>query len=90
MCVDSTLDPAQLKKSTGAAAKQFHVAQLVDLLTRPMSAAQLRKVAGDETGMSRTTFFRLFASAKISGTITTKNGKWERNDHEVPTVSTAR
>ncbi len=76
--VASELDPAELKKASGAAVKQFRVDQLVDLLTRPMSAAQFRKIALDETGMSRATFFRLFAEAKTSGTITTNNGKWER------------
>jgi len=64
--VASQLDPTQLKKLTGAAVKQFRAEQLADLLTRPMSAAQFRKVALDELGMSRPTFFRLFAELKQS------------------------
>jgi hypothetical protein len=78
MCVESALDPARLKQS-GAAVKQFHAAQLSELLTRPMSAADFRQVADDETGMSRSTFFRLFGELKESGTITPDdNGKWKR------------
>ena len=52
---------------------------LVELLAHPMSAAQLRKVALDEAGMSRATFFRLFAEAKTSGAIApAKDHKWKR------------
>lgn len=77
--VASELDPTQLKKLTGAAVKQFRAEQLADLLKRPMSAAQFRRVALDELGMSRATFFRLFAEVKTSGAITsTKGGKWKR------------
>src|SRR5262249_33033377 len=60
MSVESTLDPAHLKKSTGAAVKQFRVDELAGILTRPMSAADFRKAAKNEIGMSRSTFFRLF------------------------------
>ena len=77
--VENELDPMRLKKPAGAAVKQFRAEQLIDLLTRPMSAAKFRKVALDELGMSRSTFFRLFAEAKTSGAITsTKDGKWKR------------
>jgi hypothetical protein len=78
MSVDSLLDPSRLKQA-GAAIKQFHVAELVELLTRPMSAAEFRKVAENEIGMSRATFFRLFAEAKNSETITeSQDGKWKQ------------
>jgi hypothetical protein len=78
MQVETALDPAQLKKA-GAAVKQFHAEELAELLTRPMSAADFRKVADNEIGMSRATFFRLFGELKEDGTIRPDaNGKWKR------------
>ncbi len=77
-CVESALDPARLKQA-GAAVKQYDAAELVELLARPMSAAEFRKVADNELGMSRATFFRLFGALKTSGAITSSPGeKWKR------------
>jgi AAA domain/DnaB-like helicase N terminal domain len=78
MCVDSLLDPAQLKRA-GAAVKQFHDNQLLNLLTDPMSAVEFRKLAEKKIGMSERTFYRLFADLKESDAVKeNKNGKWEK------------
>jgi hypothetical protein len=78
--VAGELDPSQLKKSAGAAEKQFHADELAELLTRSMCAAELRELAKDKIGMSDSTFYRLFKELKERGAITpSANGTlWER------------
>jgi hypothetical protein len=78
MCIDSLLDPAQLKQA-GAAVKQFHDNQLLNLLSGSMSAVEFRKLAEKKIGMSERTFYRLFADLKQSDAVKeNENGKWEK------------
>jgi hypothetical protein len=69
MCVDSLLDPDRLKQA-GAAVKQYHSTELLDLLTRPMFTGEFKKTAKTETGMSDRTFYRLYGELKSSGALT--------------------
>ena len=78
MCVDSLLDPDRLKQA-GAAVKQYHSTELLDLLARPMFTGEFKETAKTETGMSDRTFYRLFAELKTSEAITLDaKGKWNR------------
>ena len=78
MCVDSLLDPDQLKQA-GAAVKQYHSTDLLDLLVRPMSTGEFKKTAKTETGMSERTFYRLYGELKASDALTLDaEGKWNR------------
>jgi DnaB-like helicase N terminal domain len=77
--VASELDPTRLKKRTGAAEEKFTIAQLVEQLTSPMETTEFCKIAVDETGMSKRTFYRCFKQAKESGKIVPGGkGKWKR------------
>ena len=69
MCVDSLLDPDRLKQA-GAAVKQYHSTELLDLLERPMFTGEFKKTAKTETGMSDRTFYRLYGELKSSGALT--------------------
>jgi RecA-family ATPase len=78
MCIDSLLDPDQLKQA-GAAVKQYHSTDLLDLLVRPMSTGEFKETAKTETGMSERTFYRLYGELKTSETLTLDaEGKWNR------------
>jgi hypothetical protein len=78
MCVDSLLDPERLKQA-GAAVKQYHSTDLLDLLVRPMSTTEFKETAKLETGMSERTFYRLYGELKESETLTLDaEGKWNR------------
>jgi hypothetical protein len=69
MCVDSLLDPDRLKQA-GAAVKQYHSTELLELLERPMFTGEFKKTAKLETGMSDRTFYRLYGELKSSGALT--------------------
>src|SRR4029453_2011882 len=69
MCGDFSLDPDRLKQA-GAAVKQYPLPELAGVLVRPMSTREFKEAAGDETGMSERTFYRLFGELKKSGAIT--------------------
>lgn len=78
MCIDSLLDPGQLKQA-GAAVKQYHSSDLLELLVRPMATGEFKKRAKTETGMSERTFYRLYGELKESETLTLDaEGKWNR------------
>ena len=70
--------PDQLKQA-GAAVKQYHSSDLLELLVRPMSTGEFKKTAKTETGMSERTFYRLYGELKESETLTLDaEGKWNR------------
>jgi hypothetical protein len=76
--VASELDPAQLKKA-GAAVKRYRSEVLTKLLTHPMTTTEFRKMADEECGMSKSTFFRLFDELKEDGIIiSSPDRKWKR------------
>ena len=70
MCVDPLLDPDKLKRPvSGAAVKKYHAADLLDVLTPPMSSSKWQATAFKQIEMSESTFYRLFRELKTSDAI---------------------
>jgi hypothetical protein len=64
MCVDVTLNPAQLKQP--GRPELYHADDLLKLIERPMKAKDIVKVAHDELDMPRRRVFELLAELKAS------------------------
>jgi hypothetical protein len=56
--VENLLDPAQLKQAGRKPDESFAAEKIFELLTKPMSTKAWQKLAADELGASRATFFR--------------------------------
>jgi hypothetical protein len=80
MTVDSLLDPTRLKLH-GSALKRYSVSDVMEHLTETMTTAKLKKTVLEETGMSDSTFYRLFREAKHAD-LAVKAGKnrWRPNE----------
>jgi len=76
---DVSLDPTQLKQRKGAAEAQYHPEQLLEVLTRPMSAGEWCTGARDKFKMSESTFKRLRWKLESMHAIENKRRKWRRN-----------
>jgi hypothetical protein len=76
MRIEDSLDPQRLKqaKKGGGAS----VADIIELLEKPMSTVEWATAAREEIGLSNTTFYRLLREAKPSGKILRSNRKWQK------------
>ena len=80
---DNELDPARLKKATGAP-KKVTEQQALDLLEVPMRPAEWQDLIAETFQVGSATAERRINDLRRAGRITKKSGKWERVIHQNP------
>src|SRR5207302_10926166 len=77
--IETALDPTRLKQAGRKPNESFSADKILEILTRPMTTAKWQKLAADELGVSRPTFYRRKDELKTAGKIQTGKGrKWSQ------------
>ena len=77
--VDRLLDPAQLKQAGRKPADSLTAEKVLELLDEPLSTTAWQKLASDELGVSKATFFRRLGELEAAKKIAKgKARKWSR------------
>lgn len=77
MIIDSSLDPTELRKP-GGRKPETSPDDVLDLLTKPMTATKWRELAEEKLDISRRTFERRLKTIRTKETAIFDDGKWHK------------
>lgn len=78
---DNTADPTQLRQARGGRSEEYPVDAVLKYLVEPMTPGAWLKACGEETGISRKTFYRRIADAEKARLIERDGKLWKRRIH---------
>lgn len=78
MVRDTTLDPARLKQPKNGRVPEHSVVDILEHLTKPMTATAWKEACEIESGIKERTFYRLMKELKLSAAIVKDRKTWKK------------